>query len=159
MAPLEISLSPSERQQFRLHHFSFQKMKCFQFEFVMTWRWGIFFSDWALWLCWSYRSTQKSGETAQGKKPWWLSCFSKNSDSIQFHSATILISYEAGIVLSLMLYTIEEFSGARRSKEKVMPWKKLDASEFGIQRSMIPESTRMVLNKLRNKGSLLLVKV
>uniref|UniRef100_A0A1J3CQ33 Poly(A) polymerase I n=1 Tax=Noccaea caerulescens TaxID=107243 RepID=A0A1J3CQ33_NOCCA len=45
-----------------------------------------------------------------------------------------------------------EFSGARRSKEKVMPWKKLDANEFGIQRSMIPESTRMVLNKLRNKG-------
>ncbi|CAH2034125.1 unnamed protein product [Thlaspi arvense] len=45
-----------------------------------------------------------------------------------------------------------DFSRERRSKEKAMPWKKLDASEFGIQRSMIPESTRMVLNKLRKKG-------
>ncbi|CAL9216511.1 unnamed protein product [Arabidopsis halleri] len=46
-----------------------------------------------------------------------------------------------------------DFSGARRSnKDKSMPWKKLDADEFGIQRSMIPDSTRMVLNKLKKKG-------
>ncbi|ESQ34052.1 hypothetical protein EUTSA_v10007307mg [Eutrema salsugineum] len=45
-----------------------------------------------------------------------------------------------------------DFNGARRSKDKSMPFKKLDANEFGIQRSMIPESTRMVLNKLRKKG-------
>jgi len=51
--------------------------------------------------------------------------------------------------------TIEDFSGARRSnKDKSMPWKKLDANEFGIQRSMIPDSTRMVLNKLKKKGLL-----
>jgi hypothetical protein len=48
---------------------------------------------------------------------------------------------------------IEDFSGARGSnKDKSMPWKKLDANEFGIQRSMIPDSTRMVLNKLKKKG-------
>ncbi|KAF8079959.1 hypothetical protein N665_0988s0004 [Sinapis alba] len=46
----------------------------------------------------------------------------------------------------------KDVSGARKSKDKTMPWKKLDANEFGIQRSMIPESTRMVLNKLRKKG-------
>ncbi|CAN8291093.1 unnamed protein product [Cochlearia groenlandica] len=46
-----------------------------------------------------------------------------------------------------------DFSGGRKSKEKsTMTWKKLDANEFGIQRSMIPESTRMVLSKLRKKG-------
>jgi hypothetical protein len=50
---------------------------------------------------------------------------------------------------------IEDFSGARGSnKDKSMPWKKLDANEFGIQRSMIPDSTRMVLNKLKKKGLL-----
>ncbi|XP_056867173.1 uncharacterized protein LOC108834760 isoform X2 [Raphanus sativus] len=49
----------------------------------------------------------------------------------------------------------KDISGGRKSsKDKTTPsWKKLDASsEFGIQRSMIPESTRMVLNKLRKKG-------
>ncbi|KAG2269726.1 hypothetical protein Bca52824_064281 [Brassica carinata] len=46
----------------------------------------------------------------------------------------------------------KDVSGERKSKDKTTPWKKLDANEFGIQRSMIPESTRMVLNKLRKKG-------
>ncbi|XP_013613558.1 PREDICTED: poly(A) polymerase I isoform X2 [Brassica oleracea var. oleracea] len=46
----------------------------------------------------------------------------------------------------------KEIRGGRKSKDKTTPWKKLDANEFGIQRSMIPESTRMVLNKLRKKG-------
>ncbi|KAH0911337.1 hypothetical protein HID58_034658 [Brassica napus] len=46
----------------------------------------------------------------------------------------------------------KDIKGGRKSKDKTTPWKKLDANEFGIQRSMIPESTRMVLNKLRKKG-------
>ncbi|KAH0878690.1 hypothetical protein HID58_066084 [Brassica napus] len=46
----------------------------------------------------------------------------------------------------------KDIRGGRKSKDKTTPWKKLDANEFGIQRSMIPESTRMVLNKLRKKG-------
>ncbi|XP_013595989.1 PREDICTED: uncharacterized protein LOC106304123 isoform X3 [Brassica oleracea var. oleracea] len=47
---------------------------------------------------------------------------------------------------------MNDFSGARKSKDMLMPWKKLDANEFGIQRSSISESTRMVANKLRKRG-------
>ncbi|KAG2247843.1 hypothetical protein Bca52824_087471 [Brassica carinata] len=46
---------------------------------------------------------------------------------------------------------MNDFSGARKSKDMLMPWKKLDANEFGIQRSSISESTRMVANKLRKR--------
>ncbi|XP_010538159.1 PREDICTED: uncharacterized protein LOC104812601 isoform X2 [Tarenaya hassleriana] len=39
-----------------------------------------------------------------------------------------------------------------KSREKSSPWKKLDANGLGIRKSMIPESARMVLNKLKKKG-------
>lgn len=117
MAPLEISLSPSARLQFRLLLFPFFKKALVGLKIVN------FFSQ--IGRCGCVGAVAAPRNLVKPRK--------EESSSGK------------------------DISGGRKSsKDKTTPsWKKLDASsEFGIQRSMIPESTRMVLNKLRKKGLL-----
>lgn len=117
MAPLEISLSPSARLQFRLLLFPFIEKLSLALKIVN------FFSQ--IGRCGCVGAVAAPRNLVKPRK--------EESSSGK------------------------DISGGRKSsKDKTTPsWKKLDASsEFGIQRSMIPESTRMVLNKLRKKGLL-----
>lgn len=65
MAPLDISLSPSECLQFHLYPFSLIVIGYICSNYLKN---GNFFQTGHCGMCWSYRGTEKPRETTQGWK-------------------------------------------------------------------------------------------